>query len=156
VKAMFMTRLGKATVLTSVILLAAIAATLGVQAVLADQSAVSRAKAQNVESKETPKTQKEPGIKTSAGRETPGAKEGEGPSTRLVLVAGAKVGEPVTVRLEMKNVAQEERTYDSQQTAVNSSLEVTGPDGEPVPYIDLSYQTSGSAKVLKAGQTVTI
>jgi RNA polymerase sigma factor (sigma-70 family) len=157
VKAMFLSRLGVATVLTSGILLIAIAVALGIQAVSADPSAVSRAKTQSGGSTELPPgSKKEPGNKTAAGRETPWGKEAGGLSTRLVLVSGAKVGEPVTVRLEMKNVAQEERTYDRQQADVNGSLLVTGPDGKPVPYIDLSYQTAGGPQVLKPGETVTI
>jgi RNA polymerase sigma factor (sigma-70 family) len=155
VKAMFMSRLGIATVLTSGILLVALAVVLGVQVVSAEPAAVSGVKAQ-AGSTEPPGNKKESGSKTAAGQETPWGKDVNGLSTRLILVGTAKVGEPVTVKLEMKNVAQEDRRYDSQQAAVNGSLLVTGPDGKPVPYIEPSYQTAGGRRVLKAGQTVTI
>ena len=93
----------------------------------------------------------------TAGRaEEAWGKEVNGLSSRLVLLEGSKVGEPVKVKLELKNGSKEDRTYDSQQATVNNSLEVKGPDNKSVPYTDLSYQTAGRSKALKPGQTVTI
>lgn len=80
-----------------------------------------------------------------------------GVQSRLSLVtARPQVGQPLRVRLELKNVGSVPIRYDSQQAEVNGSLSVTGPDGKPAPYIATSFQTMGSAKNIQPGDTKTI
>jgi len=81
----------------------------------------------------------------------------DGLTTRLTLVSrDPKIGAAVKLRLEVRNAAANPRTFDGQQAAVNESLEVTGPDGKKVPYVAMSFQTSGGPEELRPGQTATV
>jgi hypothetical protein len=81
----------------------------------------------------------------------------KGLASRLSLTTKEpRLGEPVRVRLEVKNVGEGPATYDSQQAAVNNSLIVKGPDGAAVPYIGLSYQTLGGPTALGPGETKSV
>lgn len=80
-----------------------------------------------------------------------------GVQSRLSLITKRpQVGKPLRVRLELKNVGSLPITYDSQQAAVNNSLDVKGPDNNPVSYVATSFQTMGSPKQIQPGDTTVI
>lgn len=75
-----------------------------------------------------------------------------GLSTRVSLLEAAPaVGQPLKVKLEVKNVDQVPRTFDDQQAAVNDSMIVKGPDGKEVAHIGGSFQTMGLKTTLPPG-----
>lgn len=81
----------------------------------------------------------------------------DGVATSLTLVTEKPtLGQPLLVKLEMRNTGTAPATFDSQQAAVNGSLDVKGPDRAKVPYIGAPVQTLGGNKTLKANETVTI
>ncbi|MCD4728358.1 MAG: hypothetical protein K8R46_11890 [Pirellulales bacterium] len=62
--------------------------------------------------------------------------------TRLAPLADHfTLGQPMRLRLELKNVGQAVIHYDPQQVAINGSLAVHDPQGHPVRYIATSFQT---------------
>ena len=89
--------------------------------------------------------------------DTPWGEPTGGLASRLTLVTEQpKLGEPLLLRLEIKNVSDSRLGYDDQQAGVNHSLKVIGPDGAEVPYVGGSFQTSGFTEPLMAGATRTI
>jgi hypothetical protein len=89
--------------------------------------------------------------------EPPWGEAKEGAASRLTLVTDKPtLGQPLLVKLEMRNMGTVPATYDSQQAAVNGSLEVRGPDGAKVAYIGAPVQTVGGDRTLNAGDSVTI
>jgi len=77
--------------------------------------------------------------------------------TRLTLLTDKPaVGLPLTVKLELQNTGTVERTYASQRANPEQTLEVIGPDSQPVEFINGPNQIQvGSAKI-KPGETVTL
>ncbi|MFL5329845.1 MAG: hypothetical protein ACJ8C4_13125 [Gemmataceae bacterium] len=72
-----------------------------------------------------------------------------GLATRLTVVTKEPVlGQPVQLKLDIKNVGTTPAKYDDQQAMVNNSLEVLGPEGKPVPSVGMSTQTIGSETTL--------
>jgi hypothetical protein len=67
-----------------------------------------------------------------------------------------KLGDSILVTLEMKNLGEVTRKYDSQTVAVNRSLIVKGPDGKEVPYVGGSTQTGMGYSTLRHGETVIL
>lgn len=81
----------------------------------------------------------------------------DGRSSRLTAVTrNPLLGQPLRVRLEIKNVSERPIRFDDQQAAVNGSLEIRGPDGIGIPYIGTSFQTFGVETELKPGDAKTI
>ncbi len=76
--------------------------------------------------------------------------------TRLVPLADHfTLGQPMTLRLELKNVGQAVVHYDPQQVAINGSLAVRDPQGHSVRYIGTSFQTMiGKRPALTPGNIV--
>jgi hypothetical protein len=80
-----------------------------------------------------------------------------GLASRLSLAtAKPTLGEPMKVRLEVKNVGDAPVSYNSQQSATNNSLLIKGPDGKEIPYIGGSYQTAGQPTTLASGDTKSV
>lgn len=77
--------------------------------------------------------------------------------SRLTLATKQPMlGQPLRLRLEVKNISDGPAKYNSQQAKVNSSLTLKGPDGAAVPYIGGSYQTMGQDVTLQPGESKTI
>lgn len=92
-----------------------------------------------------------------AADETPWGAEKGGLASRLTLATPKPtVGQPLRLKLEVRNTSTTDASYDDQQAAVNGSLIVTGPDGSETPNIGGSFQTSGGSTVLKPGESRTI
>jgi hypothetical protein len=89
------------------------------------------------------------------GPEWGAAKDGVATSLTLVT-AKPTLGQPLRVKLEIRNTGTADAVYDDQQAATNASLTVKGPDGALIPYIGGSYQTAGQPTTLKPGQAKTI
>lgn len=86
--------------------------------------------------------------------ETPWGPAKSGLASRLTCATGKPaVGQPLLLTLEVKAAGAADAKYDAQQAAVNGSLNVTGPDGNKVPYIGPTVQTSGGATPLKSGES---
>jgi hypothetical protein len=80
-----------------------------------------------------------------------------GLASRLsVMTPKPILGEALKLKLEVKNVADGPKSYNSQQSATNNSLLVKGPDGKEVPYIGGTYQTSGQPTTLASGETKVV
>jgi hypothetical protein len=89
--------------------------------------------------------------------DTPWGAAKNGLSTRILsLEKDPAVGQKLKVQLEVKNVDSTPKTFDDQQSAVNGSLIVKGPDGKDVPYIGLGFQTMGSKTTLAPGATKVV
>jgi beta-lactamase regulating signal transducer with metallopeptidase domain len=65
-------------------------------------------------------------------------------------------GEPIRLKLELRNVGTENRSYDSQQVAVNNPLIVRGPKGEEIPFVARRVSTLGGGHSIKPGETVVL
>jgi beta-lactamase regulating signal transducer with metallopeptidase domain len=77
--------------------------------------------------------------------------------TRLIAEKDrVKAGEPVRLKLELRNVGPENRSYDSQQVDVNDSLIVRGPKGEEIPFVAGRVSTLGGGHSIKPGETVVL
>jgi hypothetical protein len=64
--------------------------------------------------------------------------------TRLVPSADHfTLGQPMEFRLELKNVGKTAIYYNTQQVAINGSLEVRDPQGRTLPYTAQMFQTAG-------------
>lgn len=66
------------------------------------------------------------------------------------------LGQPLRVRLEVKNISEAPAKFNSQQAATNGSLTVKAPDGFVLQYIGGSYQTAGQDTTLQPGEAKTI
>lgn len=95
------------------------------------------------------------GDRAADAARTPTAAQAETAPLQTAVVpldSAPKVGQPVAVRLDAINATSQDHTYDSQQAGVNQSFRVIGPDGKPVPFIGMSFQTFGSPQSLSAGE----
>jgi hypothetical protein len=80
-----------------------------------------------------------------------------GLQTRLTAEqAQVKAGEPVRLKLELRNVGAEVRRVDAQQVAVNDPLIVRGPKGEEIPFVAGQVSTLGETRSIKPGETVVL
>lgn len=67
------------------------------------------------------------------------------------------VGEPMLFRLEMTNVSKSPIRYmGTSSVMVNDPMNIKGPDGNLIPYVDTSYQTIGRDEEIKPGETVIL
>lgn len=75
----------------------------------------------------------------------------------MIPLAGKfKVGKPMPVRVEMKNISSGVIEYDSQGFGINDSFLVTHGDGAEVPHVGGSAQTTGGGRPLEPGETVEL
>lgn len=92
-----------------------------------------------------------------AGGEFAGGKAVHGLQTRLTAEKDqVKAGEPIRLKLELRNVGTENRSYDSQQVAVNDPLLVRGPKGDDIPFVAGLVSTLGGGHSIKPGETVVL
>jgi hypothetical protein len=83
--------------------------------------------------------------------------EHDGLRTRLVAMQKEyTAGQPVKLRLEMKNFGTADRTYDAQGVDVNGAIRISDPDGKPVRYIGGGYQTVGHSRSIAPGEAVAL
>ncbi len=66
------------------------------------------------------------------------------------------IGQPMLLRLEMKNDGNDPVAYGRTSVTVNDPLLVTGPDGQTIPYVDTSYQTAGGIDVILPGEVIIL
>jgi hypothetical protein len=96
-------------------------------------------------------------VQAGCGGGPPWGEAKDGVATSLTLVtAKPTLGQPLLVKLEMRNTGTAPAKYDSQQAAVNGSLIVKGPDDAKVSYIGRPVQTLGGDRTLKVGETIVI
>jgi hypothetical protein len=72
------------------------------------------------------------------------------------ITAEFVIGQPMLLRIEMKNEGNDPVAYGRTSVTVNDSMLVTGPDGETIPYVDTSYQTAGGIDVILAGEVIVL
>ena len=85
--------------------------------------------------------------------------------TRIAATSAEfRVGEPLSLQLEIENTSAAAVEYSAQQVAVNEPFLVTGPDGERVGWVGITRQTAsggmprieaGKRRVLVAGYDLT-
>jgi len=81
-------------------------------------------------------------------------KEAQGLRSRLSAERKTfRIGEPINMRLELKNVSKEPKIYHVPQVFINGRVAVLDAAGKPVPYIGGSAQTINPRITLKPGQT---
>jgi hypothetical protein len=66
------------------------------------------------------------------------------------------LGSPMPFRIELKNVSDQTLGYTNTSYMVNDPMQITSPDGKPVPYLDSSYQTWVGPEFLEPGRTVIL
>jgi len=78
-------------------------------------------------------------------------------STRLTFVGSDPVvAGPIALHLELTNGTEGAVVYDDQGIVSEGAFEITGPDGNKIPWIDIPRQTAGGARILAPGQTVVL
>ena len=103
----------------------------------------------------TPDTTRE--IAANAVEGSAWGSEKDGLQTRLTCLDSAWApGQPLRVRLELRNVSDRRVTYDDQQISVNEPFAITGPDGERVRWIGVRAQTGGGPKPIEPGETIVL
>lgn len=94
---------------------------------------------------------------TAHARETTWGEAVNGVSSRLSLVTEKPViGQPIVVKLELRNSGAAVARFDSQQAAVNNSLTVRDAQGQVTPFIARPYQTLGGETPLQPNETKVI
>jgi hypothetical protein len=74
--------------------------------------------------------------------------------TRLLLLKeNPRLGQPILVRLELKNEGSSPVATRTWEAGCNHSLEITGPDGRPVAYIGGPHGGFGNPYSLRPGET---
>jgi hypothetical protein len=76
------------------------------------------------------------------------------PENRAGAPLTLRVGDPVPLRISLRNDGDREATFDDQTLA--STLQVIGPDDRPLPYIGLMYSTAGTDRTLAPGTTIVL
>lgn len=66
------------------------------------------------------------------------------------------LGSPMPFRIELKNVSDRTLGYTDTSYMVNDPMQITDPDGRPVPYQDSSYQTWVGPEFLEPGRTAIL
>ncbi len=66
------------------------------------------------------------------------------------------IGQPMRLRLVMKNEGREPAGYTRTSAMVNDPLLVTGPDGTTLSYMDTSYQTMAGPDIILPGEVVVL
>ena len=66
------------------------------------------------------------------------------------------IGKPMLFMIELANVSDETLSFTQNSWMVNNPMIVKGPDGEKVPYMDTSYQTSVGPEFIEPGETVVL
>jgi hypothetical protein len=67
------------------------------------------------------------------------------------------IGKPMPFRVEMRNVGGEPISYTrSASVMTGDPMLVTGPDGQTVPYVDVSYQIGVALDVILPGETIVL
>jgi|GEM_PF-6502449 len=81
----------------------------------------------------------------------------DGLQTRLTAEKDrVKAGEPVRLKLELRNVGAEVKQFDAQRVAVNNPLIVRGPKGEEISFVAGRVSTLGETQSIKPGETVVL
>lgn len=66
------------------------------------------------------------------------------------------LGQPMLLRLEMRNEGTEPVGYMRTSVMLNDPLLVTGPDGQTLPYMDTSYQTMVGSDAILPGEVIVL
>lgn len=83
--------------------------------------------------------------------------EQDGLQTRLSIAAGPRrIGAPLRLKLELRNIADAPGTYDPQQVDVNEPFFIDGPDGARVPWSGGWVQSCGHGLPIAPGETKTL
>lgn len=67
------------------------------------------------------------------------------------------IGQPMLFRVEMQNISESLiRWMHTSSAMVNDSMLIKGPDGNVIPYVDTSYQTTAQDKEIRPGEKIIL